>query len=585
MRFSLFAASIACVMAVSAEWTWTIEKAENPTAEQSEAYDLIEKAVKAATARYARFTDASKALTLSFYPNIPTADGNYNGQIRYGSTPYMNEFTTMHEISHTLGIGQTANFETNCAENNWPTANALLESWDGEGTRVVCDNGHITPYGMNYQDEWDDLHAERHVRLIDAMIKDGMRRAGVVFGYLRENCPLVLSAVRIDLIGSISKTAGATADPDSQPDIAYTPDYDKYVARARRHEQSGRLDASLPPGFPQKLESDLVWNGRDLARLDRPMSYLNADTFLLPSLHDTPRDISREPHSCHGFKVVQGIPVDDYTKEDQVIICAGLASHFAPVRGRQDNIWNGKHADVALAHIIDISRNFGLNNVGSHAYTTEKQVFHTDTGDVITLFCLSERPRKWSKATLPVVEPWEVDGYVKSTAFSFLMANSSSFGRGGQKSTFRPLLYHQPATDNDPERMIFQYARRYFTGYSGLPRSSDIGPITEAQAEALDALRFLAEKHAVSLDFHKGDIQFANNLSLFHARGGLRDSPEKQRHLIRFWLRDPELAWKTPEPLRPLWDKVYKDLNVDNTVFPLDPVMRDFDGVRGKKEQ
>ncbi|EWZ36321.1 hypothetical protein BFJ70_g14600 [Fusarium oxysporum] len=174
MLFFHLAAVIACLPAVSAQWTWTIVKDDNPNNEEVEAYELIEKAVKAATARYSRFTNASKALTLSYYPNTPTADGNYNGEIRYGSTPYMNEFTTMHEISHTLGIGQTANFETNCAENNWPTANDLLESWDGEGTRIVCDNGHITPYGMNYQDEWDDLHAERHVRLIEAMLKDGM---------------------------------------------------------------------------------------------------------------------------------------------------------------------------------------------------------------------------------------------------------------------------------------------------------------------------------------------------------------------------------------------------------------------------
>lgn len=102
------------------------------------------------------------------------------------------------------------------------------------------------------------------------------------------------------------------------------------------------------------------------------------------------------------------------------------------------------------------------------------------------------------------------------------------FGRRGKRFTLRPLLHHQPATTDTPERLIIQYARRQFTGYWGLPRSHDIPPITEAQAEALDALHFLAEKHAASLDFHKGDIQFVNNLSIFHARGGFKDSTEKQ---------------------------------------------------------
>jgi hypothetical protein len=41
-------------------------------------------------------------------------------------------------------------------------------------------------------------------------------------------------------------------------------------------------------------------------------------------------------------------------------------------------------------------------------------------------------------------------------------------------------------------------------GYWGLPRSANIPPITEVQAEALDALHFTAEKYAVSLDFRQG---------------------------------------------------------------------------------
>lgn len=103
------------------------------------------------------------------------------------------------------------------------------------------------------------------------------------------------------------------------------------------------------------------------------------------------------------------------------------------------------------------------------------------------------------------------------------------FGKTGPPGySSRPLLYYQPANGDDPERVIIQYARRSFTGYWGLPRSADIPPITEAQAEALDALHYTAEKHAVALHFRSGDIQFVNNLSIFHARGGFRDSAEKQ---------------------------------------------------------
>ena len=38
----------------------------------------------------------------------------------------MNERTAMHEISHTLGIGQTNAFNTKCASGDWRTALPLL---------------------------------------------------------------------------------------------------------------------------------------------------------------------------------------------------------------------------------------------------------------------------------------------------------------------------------------------------------------------------------------------------------------------------------------------------------------------------
>jgi hypothetical protein len=43
--------------------------------------------------------------------------------------------------------------------------------------------------------------------------------------------------------------------------------------------------------------------------------------------------------------------------------------------------------------------------------------------------------------------------------------------------------------------------------------------------------------------------------------------------LIRIWIRDEELAWKTPEPLIPQWERLYK-LEPDEQRFPLDPEIR-----------
>ena len=53
--------------------------------------------------------------------------------------------------------------------------------------------------------------------------------------------------------------------PVGQPDIAYGPDVDKYLARVKRRQETETLATTLPEGFPQELQSDLVWDGKDLA--------------------------------------------------------------------------------------------------------------------------------------------------------------------------------------------------------------------------------------------------------------------------------------------------------------------------------
>lgn len=48
----------------------------------------------------------------------------------------------------------------------------------------------------------------------------------------------------------------------------------------------------------------------------------------------------------------------------------------------------------------------------------------------------------------------------------------------------------------------------------------------------------------------------------------------RRRHLLRLWLRDPKLAWKTPDALKDRWDALYKDVTPEEQVFPLEPKIR-----------
>lgn len=116
--------------------------------------------------------------------------------------------------------------------------------------------------------------------------------------------------------------------------------------------------------------------------------HISTDTFPLPILHSELRRLSNELHNGHGFFVIRGLQVDKYSREDNLIIYAGISVHIAPQLGRQDHKFNGNPADVVMAHIKDLSSTQN-GTIGSPAYTTDKQVFHTDSGDIVSLFALS----------------------------------------------------------------------------------------------------------------------------------------------------------------------------------------------------
>lgn len=154
----------------------------------------------------------------------------------------------------------------------------------------------------------------------------------------------------------------------------------------------------------------------------KPLGLVSESTFPLPTLGKALGDLSREIHTGRGFSVVRGIPVAEYSREDNVIIYAGISSYIGALRALQD----GKNG--VISHIKDLQSTHGSQAIGSPAYNTDKQVFHTDAGDIISLFALetaaeggtslissSWRVYNHLAETRPdlintLVEPWPIDG-------------------------------------------------------------------------------------------------------------------------------------------------------------------------------
>lgn len=170
------AATPAPAVAAEGEITYTLHTEANPTIDRQDAYDKITAAVNAAAARYDNLSDLTRELNVYYAPGVPATEGNGNGDLRFGENrSYMSERTSLHETAHTLGVNQTSGGSDNCGTGTWtsPKVTVLTKSWDGDSATISFGGGHFWPYGLNYDNEWSEQNADRHVQIVAAAKADG----------------------------------------------------------------------------------------------------------------------------------------------------------------------------------------------------------------------------------------------------------------------------------------------------------------------------------------------------------------------------------------------------------------------------
>ncbi|WP_442591804.1 hypothetical protein ACSBL2_11305 [Pedobacter sp. AW31-3R] len=159
---------------LAGQLSWTLTSTNVPSA----ALARITTAMNDACARYnAAYNWPARTLTVEYNTGVATADGSTNGNIRFGSTAsYQGVRTAMHEIAHTYGVGLSSGWTANISGGQFIGANAVatLASFDGAGAVIYTGGGHFWPYGLNYDNEWSETNAARHIQLVVAMKADGM---------------------------------------------------------------------------------------------------------------------------------------------------------------------------------------------------------------------------------------------------------------------------------------------------------------------------------------------------------------------------------------------------------------------------
>ena len=133
----------------------------------------IIEAMNEAVQIYNLYGSFDKEVRVSYNPKVPTADGNFNGHIRFGGS--ISTRTALHEISHVLGVGTTREWRRGISGGVWQGENgqAVLRALRGDDAVLRGDRQHLWPYGLNFDREGtDELTFIRHVLVIDAVCRD-----------------------------------------------------------------------------------------------------------------------------------------------------------------------------------------------------------------------------------------------------------------------------------------------------------------------------------------------------------------------------------------------------------------------------
>lgn len=292
-------------------------------------------------------------------------------------------------------------------------------------------------------------------------------------------------------------------------------------------EIAKRDDWLMPLAAAEVAEVETA--ARTLAARDADIASIMARDFPLPTLGPKlKKRVNSEVLNGRGFLLLRGLPVERWSMREAATAFFGLGTHLGSARSQ-----NGK--GHVLGHVQDLGLDVKNPNVRIYQ-THERQTYHTDSCDIVSLLCLKT---------------------AKSGGLSALVSSTTIFNEmRRRRPDLLKLLFQPLATDRRgevPEGQkpyfeipVFNWHKGYLTAIyqrqyiDSAQRFPDAPRLTPLQIEALDMFDSLANDPALNIftEFKPGDVQLVHNHTMLHDRTGFEDwpEPERRRHLLRLWL-------------------------------------------------
>ena len=261
-----------------------------------------------------------------------------------------------------------------------------------------------------------------------------------------------------------------------------------------------------------------------------PLTDLGRADFPLPTLGPRLLALQADVVRGRGFVLIRGVPVDA-SREMAARIYMGIGTWFGdPVPQNA--------AGHLLGHVKDLGKD-PANPVNRIYQTRYRQLFHTDSCDVVGLLCLQPAKTGGQSAIASSTSVYN-EMAKRCPDLAAVLARPFVIDRKEEIPPGKEPTYEMPIFHHADGHLTTIYARDFIEAAQRFP---DAPRLTDEQNEAM--LRFesiaASDEMRLDMDFRPGDIQFLHNHQILHARTDYEDypEPERKRHLLRLWLSTP----------------------------------------------
>ncbi len=296
---------------------------------------------------------------------------------------------------------------------------------------------------------------------------------------------------------------------------------------------------------PEDLERDQSWkfelndtHRNELAEAlkqvnDRDLHFaiIKKEDFPLPALANTLKEILHELRDGRGFAFLSGMPTDEYEYADLEKLYWGMCTHLG--------IAVTQNSEAGLIHYItdgELRPQGGARILGKPGIVK----LHVDLSDCAGLFCVRQAP----------------DDPPSLVASSMTVYNEIL----RQHPEYLPRLYEGfpwdrkgPYPNEEPPSSYFNIPAysaadgvvtcRFHPGWIRAGMGAVGQSLTEEETEMFDFIAEVSLANSFEYGFHKGDIAWVNNYTVFHGRAAFKPVEEEseRRLLLRLWLDLPDV--------------------------------------------